>query len=88
MQTLLKFHASWCGPCKAMAPIVEQLDAEDDNLIVTSVDIDDNPQLRADYNIRSIPAFVLLENRKEVARKVGSCTLSELRSFVDESRSL
>lgn len=88
MLTLLKFYADWCGPCKNMAPLVEKLDAEDEMLIVSNVNIDDNPQLRAEYGIRSIPAFVLLEDRKEVARKIGSCTFSELKEFVDGARSL
>lgn len=88
MLTLLKFYADWCGPCKAMTPVVEQLDAEDDNLIVTNINIDDNPQVRADYHIRSIPAFVLLKDRQEVARRTGSATLTELKKWVDESRGL
>ena len=88
MLTLLKFKADWCKPCQAMAPIVKQLDEEDDNLIVQDVDIEANPQVRADYHIRSIPAFVLLKDRQEIARHVGSCSLSELKEFVDGARNL
>jgi len=88
MLTLLKFYADWCGPCRNMTPIIEQLDAEDDDLIVTNVNIDDNPQVRHEYHIRSIPAFVLLKDRQEVARRVGSGTLTELKEFVRESRNL
>jgi thioredoxin 1 len=88
MLTLLKFKAEWCNPCKAMSPIVAQLDAEDDGLIVQDVDIEDNPQLRADYFVRAVPTFVVIKDGKEVARRVGSATLSELRELVDGSRNL
>lgn len=86
MLTLLKFEASWCKPCQNMKPIVEKLDADDDQLIVANIDIDDNPQERANYNVRSIPTFVLIKDGAEIGRKVGSGTLSEMKAFVDEHR--
>lgn len=87
MQTLIKFYADWCGPCKNMLPTMEKLKEEyEGDVIFTDVNIDDNPQLRAEYFIRSIPAFVLLEDRKEVARKVGSGSLGDMREFLDEHR--
>jgi len=84
--TLLKFWAPWCRPCQNMAPIIEKIDAEDDLLIVQNVNIDDNPNVRQEYNIRSIPAFVLVKDRKEIARKVGSGTYSEMKEFINEHR--
>lgn len=87
MLTLLKFHAEWCNPCKAMAPIVEQIkDEYSDTLIVQDVNIDDNPQLRADYSVRSIPTFVLIKDGKEIDRKNGSGTLSEMMEWLDVDR--
>lgn len=86
MLTLLKFKADWCKPCQAMKPFVEQLDAENDDLIVRDVDIDDNPQERANYYVRSVPTFVLIRDGQEIARKTGSCTLGELREFLEENR--
>ncbi len=86
MLTLLKFYAEWCKPCAALKPTIEKLDAEDDYLIVSNVDIDDNPQLKVDYSIRSIPTLVLLRDGEEVARKVGSSSLGELKAWVDEHR--
>ena len=88
MLTLLKFEAPWCGPCNAMNPIVKQLDDEDNNLIVTHIDIDSNPQERVNYNVRSIPTFVLIKDGEEIARKVGSGTLSEMKDWISESRAL
>ena len=87
MLTLIKFHASWCAPCKAIAPVIEQLDADDDELIVVGIDIDENPQERANYHVRSIPTFILVgEDGLEVARKTGSASLSEMKAWVEESR--
>lgn len=87
MLTLLKFKAEWCGPCKAMLPTMDAIKEEfKDTVIVSDVDIDDNPQLRVEYHIRSIPAFVLIKDRKEIARSVGSKTLSEMKDWLNESR--
>jgi len=88
MLTLLKFEASWCAPCQAMGPIVKQLDEEDENLIVSCIDIDDNPQERINYHVRSIPTFVLLKDKKEIARKTGSATLGDMKGWINESRDL
>lgn len=88
MLTLLKFKADWCKPCQALKPAIEQLDADDDQLIVKEVDIDDNPQLRAEYYVRTIPTLVLIKDGKEVARRNGGGTLTELKEFVDGARNL
>jgi len=81
--TLLKFYADWCGPCKAMAPTVIQVVEElQDEVVLSEVNIDDNPQLRAEYGIRSIPSFVLLKGTEEVSRKIGSCSASELKDWI------
>ena len=88
MLTLLKFKADWCGPCKAMTPVINKLMEENKDVIFQEVDIDNDPQLRAEYAIRSIPSFVVLKDRKEINRKVGSGTLSEMKEFLDECRGL
>ena len=89
MLTLLKFKAEWCAPCKAMLPAMETIKEEfKDTMIVSDVDIDDNPQLRLDFHIRSIPAFVLVKDGKEISRSIGSKTIGELRDWLNESRNL
>lgn len=87
MLTLMQFKAEWCGPCKAMQPTVEKL-KEDEGLIISVVDIDNNPQVRLDYQIRSIPAFVLIKDRVEVARKIGSASLSDMQEWINEFRDI
>lgn len=85
MLTLMQFKASWCGPCNAMEPTMEKL-KEDSSIIVSVVDIEDNPQVRLDYQIRSIPVFVLIKDRVEIARKVGSASLSDMQEWLNEFR--
>jgi thioredoxin 1 len=87
--TMLKFYADWCAPCTAMTPLVEEVKKKfPHDLIVTNVNIDDNAQLRAEYYIRSIPAFVLIKDRKEIARNVGIMTASEMEDWIHEQRNL
>jgi len=77
---LYDFSASWCGPCQQMKPIVHKLERE--GFPVKVVDIDQNPNLARQYNVSSIPAFVLVVNGKEVAREVGRTTEGQLRRML------
>lgn len=85
MLTLMKFYADWCKPCTAMMPVMEKVKAEfNGEVIFVDIDIENNPQVRSDYHIRSIPAFVLLREGKEIARKTGSASATELTSWLEE----
>lgn len=65
----LYFFADWCGPCKTLKPIMEEVGRE---IPVTKIDIDSHPQYTTQYSIRSIPTIVLIDNRgKELTRSVG-----------------
>ena len=69
---LVDFWATWCGPCKMIAPVVEQISEEyADKLVVGKVDVDEAPTIAARYNVMSIPTLVLFENGKEAKRLVG-----------------
>ena len=69
---LLDFTATWCGPCKALAPIVEDIANEyDGKLKVAKLDIDDSPQTASRFGIRGVPTVLVFKNGKEVARQVG-----------------
>lgn len=68
-KVLVDFWADWCGPCKALAPILEEIS---DRIDVVKINADDNSGLTANYGIRSIPTMIVFEDGKEVQRLVGN----------------
>jgi len=78
---LLKFEASWCGPCKAMDHILDLMEL---NMEVEKINIDHNVQLAQDNDIKSVPTVILIDDKgKEVDRLIGLKTLDELKEFVE-----
>lgn len=81
---LVDYWAEWCGPCKMIAPILEEVAAEySGRLKVTKLDIEENQQTPPTYNIRGIPTLMIFKNGKPVATKVGALSKSQLASFID-----
>ncbi|MFB6305251.1 MAG: thioredoxin [Haloferacaceae archaeon] len=78
---LVDFYADWCGPCKAMEPVVERIAAETD-AAVAKVDVDANGPLAAEYGVRSVPTFVVFRDGEPVERLVGGHDESRLRSVL------
>jgi len=80
---LLDFWAEWCGPCKMIAPILDQIAVEyKDRLRVVKLNIDENPQTPPKYNIRSIPTLLLFANGSVAAQQVGAVSKAQLESFL------
>jgi thioredoxin 1 len=80
---LVDFWASWCPPCKMMQPIVDRLHEEFTGTAeIVSINIDQNPQTAAEYNISGVPTFVSFQNGQEVARKTGALTENQLRKMI------
>ena len=79
---LVDFYAEWCGPCKVMAPTVEELAAEVKATVV-KVNVEELPPVAARYDVKSIPAFVVFEDGEATERLVGMQEKSDLRGAVE-----
>jgi len=83
---LVDYWASWCGPCKMIAPILEEIAGEySDKIKVCKMDIDANQQTPARYGIRGIPTLMLFKNGEVEATKVGALSKSQLAAFLDSN---
>ena len=81
---LVDFWATWCGPCKMVAPVLEEIAGEHaDKLTVAKLDIDANPGVPAKYGIRGIPTLILFKGGEVAAQKVGALSKSQLTAFID-----
>ncbi|AWB68156.1 thioredoxin [Saccharobesus litoralis] len=81
---LVDFYADWCGPCKMIAPVLEQLSKSRDNVKIVKVDADEAPELMAEQGIRGIPTLLLFNQGEKVGTKVGAAPLAQLEAFVDQ----
>ena len=80
---LVDFWAEWCGPCKMIAPALEEIAAEyKGRVTVAKVNIDDNPMSPNAYGVRGIPTMILFKDGKPAATKVGAAPKSELKAWV------
>jgi thioredoxin 1 len=83
---LVDYWAEWCGPCKMIAPVLEDLAKEyAGRLTVAKLDIDANPAITSQFGIRGIPTLMLFKGGKAAAQKVGALSKSQLTAFVDSN---
>jgi thioredoxin 1 len=83
---LVDFWAEWCGPCKAVAPVLEEIGAEyKGRLTVAKLDIDNNPATPNTYNVRGIPTLILFNGGKPVDTMVGARPKSALKQWIERS---
>jgi thioredoxin 1 len=83
---LVDFWAEWCGPCKMIAPVLEEIAAEyDGKLKVCKVDVDANPDIPQKFGIRGIPTLIVFKGGNAEATKVGALSKTQLSEFVQEA---
>jgi thioredoxin len=83
---LVDYWAEWCGPCRAIAPLVEEIAKDyDGRLTVAKVNVDENPATPAKYGIRGIPTLMVFKNGTPVGTRVGQLKKPELIAFIDSN---
>ncbi|MBR3840860.1 MAG: thioredoxin [Erysipelotrichales bacterium] len=78
---LVDFYADWCGPCKMLAPIIEQLANEQDEVKIVKVNVDDDSELAQRYGVMGIPTLVLIKNGEVAAQKTGYMPKAEIKKM-------
>ena len=83
--TVVDFWAQWCGPCRAIAPIIEELSSEyEGSVLIGKVDVDANQELAMQYSIRSIPTILILKGGEVMEKHVGAITKPALQSKIEK----
>lgn len=86
---LVDFYADWCGPCRAMKPVLEDLKAElGEQVSIFKIDVDKNPLISEQYGIRSIPTLILFKKGSPVWRKSGVASSTELQGVINQFQSI
>ena len=81
---LVDFWAEWCGPCKQIAPALDELNEEfGDQLTIAKVNIDENPETPSKYGVRGIPTLILFKDGEIASTKVGALPKSKLKEWID-----
>ena len=83
---VVDFWAEWCGPCKAIAPSLEELSEKMSNkLKVVKINVDENPSTSQTYSIRSIPALMIFKDGEKISEKMGALPKSALESWINDT---
>ena len=81
---LLDFWAEWCGPCKMIAPILDEIATEyADRVVVAKMNVDDNPRTPMRFNVRGIPTLILFKNGQAEGQKIGAVRKADVAAFLD-----
>ena len=84
---LLDFWAEWCGPCKMIAPILDQIATEyAGKVVIAKMNVDENPKTPMKFNVRGIPTLILFKNGQAEGQKIGAVRRTDVAAFLDSNR--
>ena len=83
VSVLVEFYADWCGHCRRMAPVLEQLKAElKDTANIIQINVDENQELAEEYEVEGVPTFIVFKQGKQIWRQSGSKSISQLKQAI------
>lgn len=80
---VVDFWAQWCGPCKMIGPVLEDISNERDDIVIAKMDIDENPEVPTNFGVRSIPTILIFKGGEAVATTMGAKPKAQLTSWID-----
>ena len=83
-KVLVDFYADWCGPCRMLSPIIEEIAKENDEYEFVKVNVDDCPEVSRKYGVMSIPTLIVFENGVEKKKTLGFHSLEEVKEFLKD----